>query len=104
MEVGVVGVAGAAVGVGATTFNASRGKVNVPAVSSTTFTWQMYVPGFSVSSGTSKLKPTAPRSGSFSASAATSGERDMRRRLSLFYHRRQRRAAADIVRAVYRVD
>ena len=38
------------------------------------------------------------------ASAATSGERDMRRRLSLFYHRRQRRAAADIVRAVYRVD
>jgi DNA-binding GntR family transcriptional regulator len=37
-------------------------------------------------------------------SAAASGERDLLRRLSLSYHRRRRRAAADIVRAVYRVD
>ena len=38
------------------------------------------------------------------APAATSGEGDMLRRLSLFYHRRRRPAGADIVRAVYRVD
>lgn len=37
-------------------------------------------------------------------SAAASGERDTLRRLSLSYHRRRRRAAADIVRAVYRVE
>jgi len=38
------------------------------------------------------------------ASAAASGERDMLRRLNSHYHRRRRRVAADIVRAVYRVD
>ncbi len=37
-------------------------------------------------------------------SAVINWERDMLRRLSLRYHRRRRRAAADIVRAVYRVD
>lgn len=37
-------------------------------------------------------------------SAAASGERDTLRRLSMSYHRRRRRAAADIVRAVYRID
>ncbi|MFA5969191.1 MAG: GntR family transcriptional regulator [Sphingomonas sp.] len=36
--------------------------------------------------------------------AAGSGERDTLRRLGASYHRRRRRAAADIVRAVYRVD
>lgn len=37
-------------------------------------------------------------------SAAASGERDTLRRLSMSYHRRRRRAAADVVRAVYRID
>jgi DNA-binding GntR family transcriptional regulator len=37
-------------------------------------------------------------------SAAESGERDLLRRLSTAYHRRRHRAAADIVRAVYRAD
>jgi DNA-binding GntR family transcriptional regulator len=36
--------------------------------------------------------------------AAGNGERDILRRLGASYHRRRRRAAADIVRAVYRVD
>lgn len=36
--------------------------------------------------------------------AAGSGERDTLRRLGASYHRRRRRAAADIVRAVYRFD
>ena len=36
--------------------------------------------------------------------ALAGGARDMLRRLNLSYHRRRRRAAADIVRAVYRAD
>ena len=38
------------------------------------------------------------------ASAVAEGARDTLRRLSASYHRRRRRAAADIVRAVYRAD
>ena len=38
------------------------------------------------------------------ASAVAEGARDTLRRLSTSYHRRRRRAAADIVRAVYRAD
>lgn len=37
-------------------------------------------------------------------SAAVGGERDMLRRLNTTYHRRRHRAAADIVRAVYRAE
>jgi hypothetical protein len=37
-------------------------------------------------------------------SALAGGAREMLRRLNISYHRRRRRAAADIVRAVYRVD
>ena len=38
------------------------------------------------------------------ARAATEGERDLLSRLNTSYHRRRRRSAAEIVRAVYRVD
>lgn len=38
------------------------------------------------------------------APALAGGERDRLRRLSASYHRRRRRAAADLVRAVYRID
>ena len=66
-------VAGTAALTGGRTRTAIRGKLNAPARSSITFTWQVYCPGFSSLSGTSNWNAIIFRPGSVSFVASTSG-------------------------------